>query len=168
MRVVAASNRRLADLVKAGTFRQDLYYRINVVKLILPPLRQRREDIPLLAEHFIASFNRLREKDITGVSPEVLRILMAHDYPGNVRELENIIEHAFVLCRGGMIQPEHLPESLRPADLPRQRRPSRPSETWRPASSMRPCGATAGTALPRPRNWGSTRRPFGERSNSLG
>ena len=117
VRVVAASNRSLADLVKAGTFRQDLYYRINVVKLTLPPLRQRREDIPLLVDHFIARFNRLREKDITGVSPEVLQILMAHDFPGNVRELENVIEHAFILCPGGMIRPEHLPDSLRPADL---------------------------------------------------
>jgi len=116
VRVVTASNRRLADLVKAGTFRQDLYYRINVVGLTLPPLRQRREDIPLLAEHFIGRFNRLRDKDIIGVSPEVLRTLLTHDYPGNVRELENIIEHAFVLCHGGMIQPEHLPEYLRPAE----------------------------------------------------
>jgi len=116
VRVVAASNRSLADLVKAGTFRQDLYYRVNVVRLTLPPLRQRREDIPLLAEHFVARFNRLREKDITGISPEVLQILMAHDFPGNVRELENIIEHAFILCPGGMIQPAHLPETLRPPE----------------------------------------------------
>ena len=116
IRVVAASNRSLADLVKAGTFRQDLYYRINVVKLALPPLRQRREDIPLLVEHFVGRFNRLREKDITGISPEVLQILMAHDFPGNVRELENIIEHAFILCPGGLIQPAHLPETLLPPE----------------------------------------------------
>ncbi len=115
VRVVTASNRRLADLVKAGTFRQDLYYRINVVKLTLPPLRQRREDIPLLVDHFIARFNRLREKEIAGVSPEVLQILLAYDYPGNVRELENVIEHAFVLCPRGLIQPAHLPEPLRPS-----------------------------------------------------
>jgi len=115
VRVVTASNRRLADLVKAGTFRQDLYYRINVVKLTLPPLRQRREDIPLLVDHFIARFNRLREKEIAGVSPEVLQILLAYDYPGNVRELQNVIEHAFVLCPRGLIQPAHLPEPLRPS-----------------------------------------------------
>jgi transcriptional regulator with PAS, ATPase and Fis domain len=115
VRVVAASNRRLADLVKAGTFREDLYYRVNVVTLTLPPLRERREDIPLLTDHFIARFNRLREKDITGVSPEVLQILMSHEYPGNVRELENIIEHAFILCPGGLIQAGHLPGHLRPA-----------------------------------------------------
>jgi PAS domain S-box-containing protein len=117
VRVVAASNKRLAELVKAGTFRQDLYYRINVITLTLPPLRKRREDIPLLIDHFVARFNRLREKDISGVSLEVLQILMTHDYPGNVRELENIIEHAFILCPGGVIRPEHLPDSLRPADL---------------------------------------------------
>lgn len=116
VRIVAASNRRLADLVKAGTFREDLYYRINVVTLTLPPLRRRREDIPLLVEHFIARFNRLREKNITGLSPEVLQVLMTHDYPGNVRELENVIEHAFILCPGGSIRPEHLPETLRPPE----------------------------------------------------
>lgn len=116
VRVVAASNRSLADLVKAGTFRQDLYYRVNVIKVTLPPLRRRREDIPLLVDHFIARFNRLRERDIAGVSPEVLQILMNHDYPGNVRELENVIEHAFILCRGGLIRQEHLPDPLRPAE----------------------------------------------------
>ena len=116
VRIVTASNRRLADLVKAGTFRQDLYYRINIVRITLPPLRDRREDIPLLAEHFVARFGRLRGKDIEGLTPETLRIMMTHDYPGNVRELENIIEHAFILCAGGVIHPQHLPESLRPAD----------------------------------------------------
>jgi len=116
VRIVAASNRRLADLVKGGTFREDLYYRINVVKLTLPPLRRRREDIPLLIEQFIGRFNRLREKNITGLSPEVLQVLMTHDYPGNVRELENVIEHAFILCPGGSIRPEHLPETLRPPE----------------------------------------------------
>jgi PAS domain S-box-containing protein len=114
VRVVSASNKGLADLVKAGTFRQDLYYRINVVRIALPPLRERREDIPLLIDHFIVRFNRLREREIVGVSPETLGILLAHDYPGNVRELENVIEHAFILCPGGLIQPSHLPEPLRP------------------------------------------------------
>ena len=113
VRVVAASNKRLADVVKAGTFRQDLFYRINVVTLRLPPLRERREDIPLLVDHFIARFNRLRGRGVSGVSPETLQILLNHDYPGNVRELEHVIEHAFILCPGGMIQREHLPEGLR-------------------------------------------------------
>ena len=118
VRIVAASNKRLADLVKAGSFRQDLFYRINVVTLTLPPLRERREDIPLLAEHFIARFNRLRGREVSGVSPEALHVLLNHDYPGNVRELEHVIEHAFVLCPAGAIQPEHLPEALRPAPPP--------------------------------------------------
>jgi transcriptional regulator with PAS, ATPase and Fis domain len=115
VRIVAASNKNLAELVKTGTFRQDLYYRINVVRIALPPLRARREDIPLLVEHFIARFNRLREREIAGVASETLGILLAHDYPGNIRELENIIEYAFILCTGGLISPEHLPEPLRPA-----------------------------------------------------
>ena len=113
VRVVAASNKCLADLVKAGTFRQDLYYRINVVRIALPPLRERREDIPLLVDHFIARFNRLRGREVAGVASETLGILLAHDYPGNVRELENIIEYAFILCAGGLIQPQHLPEPFR-------------------------------------------------------
>ena len=115
VRIVAATNKPLDELVKAGTFREDLYYRINVVRLRLPPLRERREDIPLLIDHFIARFNRLCGKDITGVSPEAMAALVSYDYPGNVRELENIVEYAFVLCSGGIIKPEHLPEHIRPA-----------------------------------------------------
>ena len=125
VRIVTATNKDLSALVKKGEFRQDLYYRVNVVKLSLPPLRKRMEDIPLLIDHFITRFNRLRGKDITGVSPEVLNILMKHDFPGNVRELENIIEHSFVLCRGGLILPEHLPDYLRPARGKRL-----PPKTW--------------------------------------
>lgn len=119
VRVIAATNKSLGELVKAGSFRQDLYYRIDVVKIRLPPLRERREDIPLLVEHFIDHFSRLRGKEVTGVAPGVMAILMSWDYPGNIRELENVIDHAFVLCRGAMIRPEHLPEPLRPeAKLP--------------------------------------------------
>jgi len=113
VRVIAATNKDLARLVRAGTFREDLYYRINVVRLQLPPLRDRREDIPLLVEHFIAKFNRLQDKHILGASPEVMAILLEHDYPGNVRELENIVEHCFVLCPGRLIEPGHLPATLR-------------------------------------------------------
>ena len=115
VRVIAATNRDLTQLVRSGTFRDDLYYRIRVVHLELPSLEQRREDIPLLVEHVVAKFNRLQGKQIAGVSNEVLARLMEHDYPGNVRELENIIEQAFVLCRGGMIELNHLPPELRPA-----------------------------------------------------
>ena len=117
VRVIAATNKDLAKLVHSGTFREDLYYRIRVVHLTLPSLSKRREDIPLLVEHLIAKFNRLQGfsgKEIAGASAEVMARLMEHDYPGNVRELENIIEQAFVLCRGGMIELNHLPPELRP------------------------------------------------------
>jgi PAS domain S-box-containing protein len=114
IRIVAATNKDLTEMVKKGLFREDLYYRINVVKLTLPPLRERREDIPLLVDHFLERFNRLSGKEIVGVSQEVLSILMAYDFPGNVRELENIIEHGTVLCQGGLIESQHLPDYLQP------------------------------------------------------
>lgn len=113
VRVIAATNRDLAKLVSKGAFREDLFYRVNVIRLALPNLRDRREDIPLLIEHFIAKFNRQQDRDVAGVSDEVLARLMEYDYPGNIRELENIIEQAFVLCRGGLIELEHLPPHLR-------------------------------------------------------
>jgi PAS domain S-box-containing protein len=112
VRVIAAANKDIFDMVKGGTFRQDLFYRINVVRLELPPLRDRKEDIPLLAERFVARLNRLRGKAVTGISQEALAILMSHNYPGNIRELENIIEHAFVICPEGEIEPRCLPETL--------------------------------------------------------
>ncbi len=118
VRVIAATNRNLWELVQQGKFREDLYYRIRVIHLRLPPLRQRREDIPLLVERFIDKFNRLQDKDIAGVSEEVMARLMEYDFPGNVRELENVIEHAFVLCRGGLIEVRHLPPEFRPEQPP--------------------------------------------------
>lgn len=114
VRVVAATNKDLAELVRKGKFREDLFYRVRVIHLKIPPLRERREDIPLLVEHFIAKFNRLQGKQIEGVSDQVMRRLMEYDYPGNVRELENFIEHAFALCRGPRIELHHLPAELRP------------------------------------------------------
>ncbi len=113
LRVIAATNKDLSRLVKKGVFREDLFYRINVIRMKLPELRDRREDIPPLVERFVSKFNRLQNKDVAGVSEDTLAILMELDYPGNVRELENIIEHAFVLCRGGLIEPHHLPPSIR-------------------------------------------------------
>jgi sigma-54 dependent transcriptional regulator, acetoin dehydrogenase operon transcriptional activator AcoR len=123
VRVIAATNRDLEDMVARQTFRSDLYYRLNVVRLALPPLRQRPEDIPLLAQHFVARQNALTGKDIQGLAPEVLQLLMRHLFPGNVRELENIIEYAFILCPGGLIKPEHLPENLAPGQEADQLRP---------------------------------------------
>jgi len=113
VRIVAATNKNLEKLVKNGTFRDDLYYRVNVVKLLLPPLRERKEDIPLLAEHFIRKFNRLNDRKIQGISPEALSILMSHDFPGNIRELENVIEYASLVCKKIVLGIEHLPEYLR-------------------------------------------------------
>jgi PAS domain S-box-containing protein len=113
VRIVAATNKNLEELVTSGKFRPDLYYRINVVKLVLPPLRERKEDIPLLTEHFIRKFGRLSGKEIQGLSPEVLPVLMAHDFPGNIRELENIIEYAVVVCKNSLVGLEHLPDYLR-------------------------------------------------------
>jgi PAS domain S-box-containing protein len=115
VRVVAATNKHLPELVAKGLFREDLYYRIRVIHLVLPSLKERREDIPLLVEHFIAKFNRLMGRDIVGISMDAAARLMDYDFPGNIRELENIIEQAFVLCRGGMIEIHHLPPELRPA-----------------------------------------------------
>ena len=112
VRVVAATNQNLEELVREKRFRKDLFYRIRVVQLQLPDLQQRRMDIPILVDHMVAKFNRLKDKNIAGVTEEVLLRLMAHDYPGNVRELENIIEHAFVLCPGGLIEMHHLPPEL--------------------------------------------------------
>jgi len=114
VRVVTATNKNLSNLVKQKLFRQDLYYRINVVKIVLPPLRERKEDIPLLVENFIGRFNKLQGKNINGITPEGLSIVMKCDFPGNVRELQNIVEHAFVLCHGRMIEPKHLPSYLYP------------------------------------------------------
>ena len=114
VRVLAATNKDLGRQIREGKFRDDLYYRIRVVQLKLPPLRQRREDIPLLVEHLVAKFNVLQGKDITGVADEVMARLMNYEYPGNIRELENIIEQAFVLCRGGLIELHHLPPELVP------------------------------------------------------
>jgi PAS domain S-box-containing protein len=115
VRVVAATNRDLKKLVQEGIFRDDLYYRIRVISLKLPGLDQRREDIPLLVDHLIAKFNSIQGKDIEGVSEEVMAQLMEYEYPGNIRELENILEQAFVLCRGRLIELHHLPAELRPA-----------------------------------------------------
>jgi transcriptional regulator with PAS, ATPase and Fis domain len=112
VRVIVATHRDLGDLVAKGQFREDLYYRINVMSIDLPPLCDRMEDVPLLIEHFVGRFNRAQGKDVVGVSDEALGVLMRHRFPGNVRELENIIEHAFILCRGGMIELQHLPRKL--------------------------------------------------------
>jgi PAS domain S-box-containing protein len=113
VRVVTATNKDLAELVDQGVFRKDLFYRINVVRFELPPLRERKEDIPLLVDHFISRFNVLYGKEISCVSNDAMAELVSYDFPGNIRELENIIEHCFVLCQGQLIESSDLPDSLR-------------------------------------------------------
>lgn len=112
VRVIAATNQNLSELMRRGRFREDLYYRVNVVRLELPPLRRRKEDIPLLVEQFITRFNRLQQKAVNGIAGEALSLLMAHDWPGNIRELENTVERAFILCGNGQIDIPHLPSEL--------------------------------------------------------
>ena len=112
VRLITATNKDPNQLIKQGRFREDLYYRINVVPIVLPPLRDRREDIPLLLDHFIQKFNSENNKHVKGVSEESLAVLMDYDWPGNVRELENLIERAVTLTSNGYIQPNELPLSL--------------------------------------------------------
>jgi PAS domain S-box-containing protein len=112
VRIVAATNRDLADLVRQGRFRDDLYFRLAVVRLKVPPLAERREDIPYLVEHFIRRFNAKQDKSVQGVAPDVMELLMRHPLEGNVRELENIIEYGFVLCHGPVIEMRHLPDDV--------------------------------------------------------
>lgn len=112
VRVIAATHKDLKKAMEEGEFRQDLYYRLRVVPISLPPLRERRDDIPLMIEYFVKKFNLEMGKNVEKVSPKTLDILVNYDYPGNIRELENIIEHTLVLCNGNTILPEHLPKDI--------------------------------------------------------
>ena len=112
-RIIAATNKNLNDEISAGRFREDLFYRINVINIHLPPLRERMDDFPLLVNHFIESFNKKFNKQIKQFSSDAYDILVDYNYPGNIRELENVIEHCFVLCNGKVIQVECLPKRLR-------------------------------------------------------
>ena len=117
-RIIAATNAKLDDLMKFGKFRRDLYYRINVVNINIPPLNERPEDIPLLVNHFIKQFKRKGRKNIKRLSPEALAALRNHPLPGNVRELENALEHAFVMCHDQEIKLEHLPPHITAYQMP--------------------------------------------------
>jgi transcriptional regulator with PAS, ATPase and Fis domain len=123
VRVLAATNRDLASEVGHGRFRQDLFFRLNVVRINIPPLRARMEDVPLLVGRFIEKFNALQGRRINGISERAIAQLLRHDYPGNVRELENAIEHGFVVCGGSVLEREDLPphiigEQVAPLELP--------------------------------------------------
>ncbi len=121
VRIVAATARDLGELVRKGRFREDLYYRINVLTIVIPPLRERKEDIRLLIDHFIKKYNKVIEpKQVKGVSPEAMQVLLNYKWPGNVRELENIIERALVLTEHETIQLEDLPVNLHSLEIPSQ------------------------------------------------
>jgi PAS domain S-box-containing protein len=111
-RVLAATNKDLEAMVERGEFRSDLYYRINVINIHLPPLRERMEDLPLLIEHFVSKFNARENRSVQGVTDDALAAIMSYDFPGNVRELENLVERAFVLCKEDRISTRHLPAKL--------------------------------------------------------
>lgn len=109
-RIIAATNKILYEEIKAGRFREDLFYRINVINIHLPPLRERMDDFPLIVNHFIELFNNKFSKEIKQFSSQAFDILVDYEWPGNIRELENVIEHCFVLCSGKIIQVECLPK----------------------------------------------------------
>ncbi|WP_028950275.1 sigma-54-dependent transcriptional regulator [Sulfurihydrogenibium subterraneum] len=116
-RVISATNRNLEQMIENKEFREDLFYRINVIHLKIPPLRERKEDIPLLVKRFIEKFSKINNKNIYDIDEEALEILMEYDWPGNVRQLENIIERAVVLCQGEIITSQHLPQRIKEKPL---------------------------------------------------
>ena len=117
VRVVAATNKDLEAAVKEGTFREDLYYRLNVFSIYLPPLRERRPDMPLLADHFVEKYARAHGKDVRRIATSAIDMLMSYHWPGNVRELENCLERAVLVCDGGVIHAHHLPPTLQTAEV---------------------------------------------------
>jgi Nif-specific regulatory protein len=145
VRIIAATNRDLAQLVREGKFREDLYYRLNVVALRLPPLRERREDIPLLADFFLQRFARDAGKKLRGFTPDALAVLTAYPWPGNVRELENAVERAVVLAREGMVDREHF--SLPPVASAPVSRPPESVAPAAPSSSQGPMPSVPGSTL---------------------
>jgi transcriptional regulator with PAS, ATPase and Fis domain len=115
-------------MMQSGEFRQDLYYRINVVPVVIPPLRERRGDLALLIDHFVQHYNRVYGKSIEALSPEAMRLLLDYHYPGNIRELENILQHAFVLCQGTTITTKHLPAHVITPEQKAQKQTS--ADSW--------------------------------------
>jgi transcriptional regulator with PAS, ATPase and Fis domain len=111
-RLITATNKNIEAMVSAGTFREDLYYRLNVFAILIPPLRERREDIPSLVEHFLAKYAQSMSKPVSGISEQAMNLLASYDWPGNVRELQNAIERAVLVCRTRQIDPGDLPFQL--------------------------------------------------------
>jgi DNA-binding NtrC family response regulator len=120
VRVIAATNKNLMEEMKKGTFREDLFYRLNVIPIFVPPLRERKDDIPLLASHFLQKFTHEKKKEVASISPEVMETLLAHSWPGNVRELENTLEHAIIIAKKDQILPKDLPQHFLQKPLPAQ------------------------------------------------
>lgn len=138
VRIVTATNKDLREQMGLGRFRDDLYYRLNVIRLDIPPLAERKEDVPLLIDHFTARLNAEKDKNIVGVTPDAIAALMEYDYPGNVRELENIMERAFILCKGELIDLRCLPGEIAP---------DRPAVTAEPTSAANPLKAAEARAV---------------------
>jgi len=131
VRIITATNKKLQDLVQAGTFREDFYYRVNVIPIHLPPLRDRMEDLPLLAETFFHRLKAKTGKNIQGISREAMNILYGHTWPGNIRELKSVFEYAFVVCSQSTIQPEHLlPSVVQPRSREQTPVPFQPLTSW--------------------------------------
>ncbi|MFC1562949.1 sigma-54 interaction domain-containing protein [candidate division KSB1 bacterium] len=139
IRVTAATNRDLKKEIGKGKFREDLYYRINIIPITLPALRKKREDIPLLVDHFISKYNIIMSKNIKGISGGALDLLEMYDYPGNIRELENAIEYAFNRCRGKIIKPEMLPVDIRRAIITESKESDIDSEKARILNVLETC-----------------------------
>ncbi len=112
IRIIASSNRELSEAIKAGAFREDLFYRLSVIPIHLPPLRERAGDIPLLVEHFLSKYSQKGNREVSGISPEAMKMLCSYSWPGNVRELEHTVERIVILEDGDIIQPEHLPSFI--------------------------------------------------------
>jgi len=162
IRVIAATNRNLAEMVAAGTFRDDLYYRLNVGAIHLPPLRERSDDIEPLVRHFIGICNQKLGRSVAGVSPQVLALFLRYPWPGNVRELANVIERAMVVSKGSVILPEHLPpqlfESRHSADGPAPRMPELSLEAAEREQILRALAAAGGKRIEAARLLGLSRR----------
>ncbi|RJP71203.1 MAG: PAS domain S-box protein [Candidatus Abyssobacteria bacterium SURF_17] len=178
VRIIAATHQDLRQLMKEGIFRDDLYYRLKVVSLFLPPLRERKDDIPLLTEHFIKKFRRHTGKSVSGIHPDALRTLMSYSWPGNVRELENAIEHAFVLGKTKTITPDLLPIEISPCPVCHASEASIPSNAgaiteeklqtalakagWNKAKAARSLGVTRTTVWRNIKKYGLREEPASE------
>ena len=154
VRIVAATNRDLAEEIRAGRFREDLYYRLNVVSIMVPSLAERREDIPLLAQHFLHIHGERNRKDVKGFTPLAMDMLLRYDWPGNVRELENAVERAVVLLFGQYVSERELPQAVAEAVRTNPER----WKMWSGISSSEQSGNAATIKAKRPNVWGSRAR----------